>query len=83
MKYLELHVRTAATVHGYNEDNWEITEEHQEETYVKKLIAIDRIQSISEDFVLVTSSHGRVMYWEYEENYDEIRARLHLSGLII
>jgi len=83
MKYLEMHVRTATIVHGYNDDNWEITEDLKEEVFVKKMVAIDRIQSISEQYILVSSSHGRVMYWEYQEDYDELRARLHLAGLIV
>ena len=83
MKYIELHVRTAMVVHGYNDDNWEVTEKLQEENYVKKMIAVDRIQSFSAEFLLVNASHGRVMYWEYQEDYDEVRTRLHLAGLLI
>jgi hypothetical protein len=45
-----------------------------------KLIAIDRIQSVSEKYVLVTSSHGRVMYWEYEGEMSVIQQRLAAAG---
>ncbi|WP_395373999.1 hypothetical protein [Marinicella sp. W31] len=83
MKYIELSVRTAMIVHGFNDDNWEVTEKVQEETYVKKMIAVDRIQSVSAEFLLVSGSHDRMMYWEYQEDYDEVRTRLQLAGLLI
>ena len=51
--------------------------------YDPELISIDRIQSVSEQFLLVTSSHGRVMYWEYEGTLQELKSRFEAKGLII
>lgn len=65
MKFIELEVRTAFIVHGFDESNKEIVENVNEDKFVNKLISIERIQSITEEYVLVTSSHTRVMYWEY------------------
>ncbi len=83
MKFLELEVRTALIVHGYGDNNREITEPVNDPNFVTKLVAIERIQSISEQYVLVTGSHGRIMYWEYRGSMDELRGRLAEAGLML
>jgi hypothetical protein len=83
MNFISLRVRTARVVHGYDAENQEILEEVQGEAFVEKIIALSRIQSISEKYVLVTSSHGRVMYWEYEEGLPLLKARLARAGLLM
>jgi hypothetical protein len=83
MKFISLRVRNALLMHGYTPDNQEIVEEFKDEAYVDKLIAVDRIQSLTEKYVLVTSSHGRVMYWEYEGGLASVRERLAAAGLVI
>lgn len=82
-KFIELEVKTAFTVHGYDEKNQEVVEQSSEQTFMKKLISIDRIQSISEQYVLVTSSHDRVMYWEYNCSMQALQDKLASAGLII
>ena len=83
MKFIELEVKTAFTVHGFDENNKEVIENASDDIFVKKLISIDRIQSISEKYILVTSSHTRVMYWEYNCSMDELTQKLKSSGLLI
>ena len=83
MKFISLRVRNGLTVHGYNADNTEIVEEHHAEEFVDKLIAIDRIQSATEKYLLVTSSHGRVMYWEYEISLSQLKALLSSADLVV
>lgn len=83
MSFIALRVRTALVVHGYDSDNKEYVEEVREDAFMEKLIAVSRIQSISEQYVLVTSSHGRVMYWEYDESLSSVKARLSDAGLLI
>lgn len=82
MKFIELEVKTAFIIHGFDENNKEIIENISSEVFIKKLIAIDRIQSISEEYVLVTSSHTRVMYWEYNCSMDELTEKLKTTGLL-
>ncbi|WP_281616434.1 hypothetical protein [Flammeovirga sp. SubArs3] len=81
--YIDLEVKTAIIVHGFDENNQEIVERVQETDYVRKLISIDRIQSISKQYLLVTSSHGRMMYWEYNCSIDELKQLLHRNSLMI
>lgn len=83
MKFISVRVRTAIVVHGYAEDNREVTEEFDDEPFVEKLVAVDRIQSISEKYILVSSSHGRIAYWEYEGGMSALKRRLELAGLVI
>ncbi len=83
MKFICLRVRNAILMHGYTSDNVEIVEEFTDEAFVEKLIAVDRIQSLTEKYVLVTSSHGRVMYWEYEGTLAVVRERLAAAGLVV
>lgn len=54
-----------------------------EDKFFKKLISVERIQSISEEYVLVSSSHTRVIYWEYNCSIQALAEKLKQSGLII
>jgi len=83
VKFIELYVKTASIVHGFDVDNNEIFEHLSEENFVKKLVAVQRIQSISEQYILVSGSHGRVMYWEYNCDMDDLLIRLRDAGLLV
>ena len=83
MKFIAVRVRTAIVMHGYTEDHTEIVEEFHDQPFVEKLIAVERIQSVSDQYILVTSSHGRVMYWEYEGGIAAVKSRLEAAGLLI
>ena len=63
-------------VHGYDDNNKEIVETVTVEKPMVKIVAISRIQSISDKYILVTGSHGRLMYWEYEESFKELQSVL-------
>lgn len=81
--FIELEVKLGIIVHGYTAENKEIEEVYQEDDYVKKIVAIDRIQSISEKYILVKSSHERVMYWEYKGTMEELKQRMLYAGIKI
>jgi hypothetical protein len=83
MRFISLRVRNAILMHGYTADNQEIVDEFHDEPFVDKLVAVDRIQSVSEKYLLVASSHGRTMYWEYEGDLAAVTARLDAAGLVI
>jgi hypothetical protein len=83
MKYISVRVRNGLVCHGYDANNQEILEEVEDDTFVEKLLAVDRIQSIGEKYLLVTGSHGRVMYWEYEGGFEALKSRLHKAGLLL
>lgn len=83
MKYLDLNVKTAFIVHGFDENNNEIIEDVHDDKFIRKLISIDRIQSVTKDYLLVTSSHGRVMYWQYDDSLENLKSKLETAGCII
>jgi hypothetical protein len=82
MKFISLRVRSCLVVHGYTSDNQEVVERVEDAVFAEKIIATERIQSVSEQYVLVTGSHGRLMYWEYEGGIDAVRQQLMRSGLL-
>ena len=82
-QFIVLHVRNAITVHGYNADNQEIVQRFEDEAFVEKIIAVSRIQSVSEQYLLVTGSHGRLMYWEYQGDLQSVKALLMPAGGVV
>lgn len=80
--FIDLEVRTAFIVHGFDNYNQEIVENLNEKSFTRKLILINRIQSISDQYLLVNSSHGRVVYWEYNATLDEVKALLQGNTLV-
>jgi hypothetical protein len=83
MSFISLKVRAAFIVHGYDEHNREVIEQVSDPDFVEKLVRIERIQSISEKYVLVTASDGRLAYWEYAEDFAVLKARLKSAGLLV
>lgn len=83
MKFIEVDVKTEIIVHGYDDENREIIEDVHDQSFMTKLVAIDRIQSISDQFLLVSSSHGRVMYWEYKGMMSDLKRKLADAGLMV
>ena len=74
--FIEIEVKLGIILHGYNNENKEIEEVFNETSYVKKIISIKRIQSITEKYILMKSSHDRVMYWEYKDTMEGLKQRL-------
>jgi hypothetical protein len=64
-RFVSVVVGNHQIVHGFAADNTEIIEK-VEAPRAKKLIAIDRILSVSEKFILTSYTAGRIIYWEDE-----------------
>ena len=75
-KFIELHLGGHIIVHGFDADNKEITERVEAGNFTKKTIAVSRIKSVSEDFILTDYTDGRLIYWEYKEDYETIKKAL-------
>ena len=76
MNFIELTLGSHMISHGYDKDNKEITEEILINGFSKKLVAISRIQSVSEKYILTNYVDGRWIYWEYQESFKEVIALL-------
>ncbi len=76
IKFIELTLKNHTIVHGFDARNQEITEEVQVSEASKKLVAIDRVLSVSEKYILITYAYDRIIYWEYEEEYAQVKRML-------
>lgn len=75
-KFIELSIGSFMISHGYDETNKEIEEHITVQGFAKKLIAVERIKSLSEKYILTDYLDGRWIYWEYEENYKVVKEKL-------
>ena len=75
-EFIEITVQNHLVSHGFDEQNKEIVEEVIVENPSKKLIRVDRIQSVSEKYILTSYGYGRLVYWEYEGTYEQMKALL-------
>lgn len=76
MSYIELMLKDHTIVHGYGDDGAELTERVEVETATRKLVSVDRILSVTDNTILMSSPFGRVVYWEYADGYDSVKKRL-------
>ena len=75
-RFVEVVVQNHMILHGFDQDNKEIIEEVVVENPMKKLIQVDRIQSVSEKYILTSYGFDRLVYWEYEGSYEEMKELL-------
>lgn len=76
MQYIELSVKVHSIIHGYDGKNQLIIESIKEEKFSNKVIAVRRIDSVSQEYLLVQLSHGRLAYWEYDESFEVVKSKL-------
>ncbi|MBO0323141.1 hypothetical protein J0X14_12610 [Muricauda sp. CAU 1633] len=75
-KFIEIVVQNHLVSHGFDAENKEILEEVIVEKPTKKLLRVDRIQSVSEKYILTSYGFGRLVYWEYEGSYTALKELL-------
>ena len=73
MEFIELSLGSHLISHGYDATNKEITEEIIINGFSRKLVAISRIKSVSEKYILTNYADGRWIYWEYEESFEKVK----------
>ena len=76
MKFIELHLGSYIISHGYDKNNNEIIVHIAADNFAKKLIAVSRIKSLSEKYVLTDYVDGRWIYWEYKEDFEDVKKLL-------
>lgn len=74
--FIELSLGSHMISHGYDTENKEVLESVEVDGFSKKVIAISRIKSVSEKYILTDYADGRWIYWEYEEDYDYVKKLL-------
>ena len=76
MKFIELTLGSYMISHGYDAENKEVLEHVKSDVFSKKVISVSRIKSVSEKYILTDYLDGRWIYWEYEENYEDVKQLL-------
>ena len=76
MQFIKITTGNYLIHHGYDADNKEIIEKIAVAKPVIKLVAINRIRSVSEKYILVSGAFGRELYWEYEEGFEALTKML-------
>jgi len=76
MGFIELTLGSHMISHGYDVKNEEVLEHVNVDGFSKKVIAISRIKSVSERYILTDYLDGRWIYWEYEEDFDVVKKTL-------
>lgn len=79
-KFIEVVVQNHLVSHGFDEENKEILEEVIVEKPRKKLLRVDRIQSVSEKYILTSYGFGRLVYWEYKGSYADMKKLLMIDN---
>ena len=74
-KFIELTLGSYIISHGYSK-NKEMMEPITSDTFSKKIIPVSRIKSVSEKYILTDYVDGRWIYWEYEEDYNDVKKLL-------
>jgi hypothetical protein len=75
-EFIELTLGSYIISHGYNNKNKEVMEAITSDVFSKKLIAVSRIKSVSEKYILTDYVDGRWIYWEYAEDYEFVKSLL-------
>jgi hypothetical protein len=81
--FVELLLKDHMVVHGYDADNCEIVETVTAETASRKIVAVSRIKSVSEKYILTDYGYGRLIYWEHLDGFEVIAEKLAKAGLLI
>lgn len=74
-EFIELTLGSYIISHGYSK-NKEMMEPIASDTFSKKIIPISRIKSVSEKYILTDYVDGRWIYWEYKEDYNDVKKLL-------
>ncbi|GAL61404.1 hypothetical protein [Algibacter lectus] len=76
MAFIEVTLGSHMISHGYDTDNKEVLEHVVVDGFSKKVVAVSRIKSLSEKYILTDYLDGRWIYWEYAETFDEVKNKL-------
>lgn len=76
MKFIELTLGSYLISHGYDNKQKEMMQHMHSDVFSKKLVPVSRIKSVSEKYILTDYVDGRWIYWEYKEDFEDIKKLL-------
>lgn len=71
--FIALIFKNDTIVYDFDTRNQEIIEKVEVTEASKKLVAADKILSVSENHIVVRYAHNRVIYWECLEDYGTVK----------
>jgi hypothetical protein len=75
-KFISVKLKDHIIAHGFDQNNNAIEEKVNVAEWSEKLIAVDRIKSVTEQHILMDYAHGRWIYWEYQGGLKTIKKLL-------
>ena len=75
-RFIKLALKDHIIVHGFDKNNKQIEEVVSVPNFTEKIIAIDRIKSLSEKYILTDYLDGRWIYWEYKESFEFVAKKI-------
>ncbi len=83
MKYISARIRPIKVYHGYSGDRQPIIDDLPPREFVEKVIKVERILSLTEDYIFIECPHDTVQTWEYEGSLSDIKSKLRAAGMLI
>ena len=80
--FLKVTVTGHRVLHGFDAQNQEILIEAPREEPMVKLLAIDKIKWMSEQYIAMDYAFGRVIWWEHAEGLEHVTERLRKGDLL-
>lgn len=81
--YISARIRPDRVFHGYDAERKPIVDKMPAQDFVEKVIKLDRILSVTEDYIFIECPHDTVQTWEYEGNLADIKRRLAAAGMML
>ncbi|MBJ6134937.1 hypothetical protein JAU75_19015 [Ochrobactrum sp. Q0168] len=81
MAYITAEIRASKVYHGYDEDRKAVVDDLGAGGFVKKLIKVARILSVTEDYIFIECPHNTVQTWEYKGTLEDFRLKLRQAGV--
>ncbi|GGK09013.1 hypothetical protein [Pseudomonas matsuisoli] len=81
MSYVTASIRATKVYHGYDSERRLIIDTLDSTGFVTKLIKVERILSVTEDYIFIECPHDTVQVWEYEGSLAAFKQRLAECGV--
>ncbi|WP_105386451.1 hypothetical protein [Neorhizobium alkalisoli] len=81
MSYVTAKIRATKVYHGYDSERELIIDDLPQSDFVEKLIKIERILSVTEQYIFIECPHDTVQTWEYEGSLADIKERMRAAGV--
>ncbi|MGE0616736.1 MAG: hypothetical protein AB7P04_13970 [Bacteriovoracia bacterium] len=79
-QFILIQCRGYKIIHGFDSGNREIEEVNPGAEWMPKLIAVSRIQSVTEKYIRMSYSHDRIIYWEYHGGLSQFSRTLRVPA---